>query len=39
MLDISMPGYIIKQLQKYRYASPPKPYYCPYKPHPKQYGI
>jgi hypothetical protein len=33
-----MPGYIIKQLQKYRHTSPPKPQYCPYKPQPRQYG-
>ena len=33
-----MPGYIIKQLQKYRQASPPKQHYCPYKPQPRQYG-
>ena len=33
-----MPGYIIKQLQKYRQASPPKQKYCPYKPQPRPYG-
>ena len=37
-LDISMPGYIVKQLQKYKHASPPKPQHCPYAPQPKQYG-
>jgi hypothetical protein len=31
-LDISMPGYIIKQLQKYKHASPPWPQLCPYSP-------
>jgi hypothetical protein len=33
-----MPGYIIKQLQKYKHASPPKPQHCPYAPQPKQFG-
>jgi hypothetical protein len=33
-----MPGYIIKQLQKYRYASLPRPQHCPYAPQPKQFG-
>ena len=33
-----MPGYILKQLQKYNHASPPKPQHCPYAPQPKQYG-
>ena len=33
-----MPGYIIKQLQKYRQASPPKQHYCLYKPQPRPYG-
>jgi hypothetical protein len=37
-LNISMPGYIIKQLQKYKHASPPKPQHCPYAPQPKQFG-
>jgi hypothetical protein len=37
-LDISMPGYIIKQLQKYKHASPPKPQHCPYAPQPEQFG-
>ena len=37
-LDISMPGYIIKQLQKYKHASPTRPQHCPYTPEPKQYG-
>ncbi len=37
-LDISMPGYIIKQLQKYKHASPPQPQHCPYSPEPKRYG-
>jgi hypothetical protein len=35
-LNISMLGYIIKQLQKYKHASPPKPQHCPYAP--KQFG-
>jgi hypothetical protein len=33
-----MPGYIIKQLQKYKHASPQKPQHCPYAPQPKQFG-
>jgi hypothetical protein len=37
-LDISMPGYIIKQLQRYKHASPIRPQHCPYYPQPKQYG-
>jgi hypothetical protein len=37
-LEISKPGYIIKQLQKYKHASPPKPQHCPYAPQPKQFG-
>jgi hypothetical protein len=37
-LDISMPGYIQKQLQKYKHASPLHPQHCPYAPLPKQYG-
>jgi hypothetical protein len=37
-LDISMPGYILIQLQKYKLATPTKQQYCPYAPNPKQYG-
>ena len=37
-LDISMPGYIVKQLEKYAHASPPKQQHCPYAPQPKKYG-
>jgi hypothetical protein len=33
-----MPGYILKQLQKYKHATPTKQQHCPYAPHPKQYG-
>ena len=33
-----MLGYIRKQLQKYKHASPPRPQHCPYSPEPKQYG-
>jgi hypothetical protein len=29
MLDIPMPGYIIKQLQKYKHIMPVKPQHCP----------
>ncbi len=37
-LDISMPGYITKLLQKYKHHIPSKPQHCPYSPAPKQYG-
>jgi hypothetical protein len=37
-LAISIPGYIIKQLQKYKHASLPKPQHCPYAPQPKHFG-
>ncbi len=33
-----MPSYIIKQLQRYKHASPTRPQHCPYYPQPKQYG-
>ena len=33
-----MPGYIIKQLKKYKHASPTRPQHCPYTPEPKRYG-
>jgi hypothetical protein len=38
MLDILMPGYIKKVLQKYKHCMPAKPQHCPYSPAPKQYG-
>jgi len=37
-LDISMPGYVQKQLQRYKHAMPSKPQNCPFSPQPKQYG-
>jgi hypothetical protein len=37
-LNILMPGYITKLLQKYKHCIPPKPQHCPYSPSPKQYG-
>jgi hypothetical protein len=37
-LDISMPGYIKKVLQKYKHRVPSKPQYYPYSPSPTQYG-
>jgi hypothetical protein len=37
-LDMLMPGYIIKQLQKYKHVIPAKPQHCPYTPQPRQYG-
>jgi hypothetical protein len=36
--NISMPGYIQKQLQKYKHASPLHLQHYPYAPMPKQYG-
>ena len=37
-VDISMPGYIKKLLQKYKHKMPNKPQHCPHTPAPKQYG-
>ncbi len=37
-LNISMPGYTKKLLQKYKHCMPSKPQHCPYSPAPKQYG-
>jgi len=37
-LDISMSGYIVKQLQKYNHDTPTRPQHCPYSPQPKQFG-
>jgi hypothetical protein len=37
-LNILMPGYITKLLQKYKHCVPPKPQHCPYSPLPRQYG-
>jgi hypothetical protein len=37
MLDIFIHGYIIKQLKKYKHASPARQQKCPYAPMPKQY--
>jgi hypothetical protein len=37
-VDISMPGYIKKLLQKYKHKMPNKPQHCLYTPAPKQYG-
>jgi hypothetical protein len=33
-----MPGYICKQLQKYKHDTPTRPQHCPYSPQPKQFG-
>jgi hypothetical protein len=38
-LDISMPGYIKKVLQKYKHPVPSDPQHCPYSPSPKKYGV
>ena len=37
-LDISMPGYVTKQLHKYKHVMSPRPQHCPYSPEPKKYG-
>ena len=37
-LDISMPGYIKKVLQKYKHEQPPRPQHSPYVVAPKRYG-
>jgi hypothetical protein len=37
-LNVSMPGYIKKLLQKYKHCIPSKPQCCPYSPATKQYG-
>jgi hypothetical protein len=37
-LNILMPGYIVKQLQRYKHASPTCPQHCTLYPQPKQYG-
>ena len=38
VLDISMPGYIQKQLQNYKHQHPSKPQYAPYPTSPRKYG-
>jgi hypothetical protein len=37
-LDISMPGYVEKQLIKYNHPKPKKPQNCPWEPNPTKYG-
>ncbi len=37
-VDLLMPSYIKKDLQKYKHRMPPKLQHCPYAPAPKQYG-
>jgi len=37
-LDISMPGYIKKQLQRYKHVKKSRPQHCPFSPQPKKYG-
>ena len=37
-VNISMPGYIKKLLQKYKHKMSTEPQHCPYTPAPKQYG-
>lgn len=37
-LDISLPGYIKKVLQRFDHKPPAKPQHCPFRPHPKKYG-
>ena len=37
-LDISMPGYVKKQLIKYNHPTPKSPQHCPWSPQPIHYG-
>jgi hypothetical protein len=37
-LDISMPGYVRRQLLKYKHVTTSRPQHCPYAPEPKKYG-
>jgi len=37
-LDISMPGYVRRQLLKYKHVTSSHPQHCPYSPEPKKYG-
>jgi len=37
-LDISMPGYVKKQLIKYNHPTPKSPQHFPWSPQPIQYG-
>jgi hypothetical protein len=37
-LDISMPGYVRRQLAKYKHVVSSRPQHCPYSPEPKKYG-
>ena len=37
-LDISMPGYVCRQLLKYKHVTSSRPQHCPYSPEPKKYG-
>ena len=37
-VDLSMPVYIKRVLQKYKHLPPSRPQHCPYQPQPKKYG-
>ena len=37
-VDISMPGYTLKQLIRYAHKKPRRPQHCPYSPNPIKYG-
>jgi hypothetical protein len=37
-LDISLPGYINKVLQRFEHKQPSKPQHCPFQPNPRKYG-
>jgi hypothetical protein len=37
-LDISMPGYVRRQLLKYKHVTSSRPQHCPHSPEPKKYG-
>jgi hypothetical protein len=38
MLDISMPGYVSRQLLKYKHVTSSRTQHCPYSTEPKKYG-
>jgi hypothetical protein len=37
-VDISMPGYVKKQLTRYNHNKPAKPQHCPWEPNPRKFG-
>ena len=37
-VDISMPNYVQKQLEKYKWNKPKRAQHCPFEPNPVHYG-